>query len=90
VLRVLGNLLNQQGFEYTSSDQITAELRKLIAEAPAFAVKPSARTLQGKLGLSAPASEIDVPIYQIDAVVRRASALQNTREGREALRGHDK
>ena len=87
VLRVLANLLNLTGFEYTSSDQITDEIRRELDAAPAFAIKAAARTLQSKLPLSAPAVERDVPIYQVDAIVRRSSALQNTREGRATARG---
>jgi NADH-quinone oxidoreductase subunit G len=87
VLRVLANLLNLPSFDFTSSDQVAAELRKQIEEAPAFAHEPSARTLQSKLALAAAAGERDVAIYQVDAVVRRSSALQNTRE---ALRGQPK
>src|SRR5690606_8195092 len=55
VLRVLANMLNQPGFEYTSSEQITDELRKELAQAPEFKVKRSARTLQSKLSFTAPA-----------------------------------
>jgi NADH-quinone oxidoreductase subunit G len=84
VLRVLGNLLNLPQFDYTSSDQVSDELRRQIGDAPAFTVKAAARTLQSKLALSAPAAERDIPIYQVDAVVRRSSALQATREAREA------
>src|SRR5262249_3461529 len=84
VLRVLGNMLNLPSFDYTSSDQVRDELRRQIEDAPAFAVKASARTLQSKLSLSAPAVERDIPIYQVDAVVRRAGALQATRDAREA------
>ena len=87
VLRVLANLLNLPGFDYTSSDQITDEIRRDVEQAPAFALKASARTLQSKLALNAPAAERDVPIYQVDAIVRRSSALQNTREGRASVRG---
>jgi NADH-quinone oxidoreductase subunit G len=89
VLRVLANLLNLPSFDYTSSDQITEELRKQVDEAPAFALKTSARTLQSKLALSVAGNERDVPIYQVDAVVRRSSALQNTREARETSRGRE-
>ena len=87
VLRVLANMLNQPGFEYTSSEQITDELRKELAQAPEFKVKRSARTLQSKLSFTAPAQERDVPIYRIDAIVRRAVSLQNTAMGIEGGRG---
>lgn len=85
VLRVLANLLDLPGFEYTAADQITAEIRKAVDEAGAFTAKAATRTLQAKAG-EAPVVR-DVPIYQVDAMVRRSSALQNTREGRETVRG---
>jgi NADH-quinone oxidoreductase subunit G len=84
VLRVLGNLLNLPAFDYASSDQITAEVQKELADAPAAAIKPTARTLQSKLALTAPATQRDVAIYQVDALVRRSSALQSTRDGHSA------
>jgi NADH-quinone oxidoreductase subunit G len=88
VLRVLGNLLNLQGFEYTSSEQITDELRAEIEQAPAFEQRGSARTLQGKAtSAAATSAQRDVPIYQIDAVVRRAMSLQETPAGVEGRRG---
>jgi NADH-quinone oxidoreductase subunit G len=91
VLRVLGNLLHLQGFDYTSSDQITDEVRKQLEVAPAFALKTSARTLQSKLALgaaaAADATSRDVPIYAVDALVRRSSALQATSEALRTSRG---
>ncbi|WP_129778983.1 NADH-quinone oxidoreductase subunit NuoG [Peristeroidobacter soli] len=87
VLRVLGNLLNLPGFEYTAADQVTAEIRKIVDEAGAFTAKAATRTLQAK---TAGATVVrDVPIYQVDAMVRRSAALQNTREGRETVRGQN-
>jgi NADH-quinone oxidoreductase subunit G len=80
VLRVLGNLLNLPSFEYTSSDQITDELRKQVDEAAGVAPKANARTLQSKLALSAPANSRDIALYQVDALVRRSPALQSTPE----------
>jgi NADH-quinone oxidoreductase subunit G len=91
VLRVLGNLLNLSGFDYTSSDQITEEVRKQLEAAPAFALQASARTLQSKLALATAAGQgdasRDVPIYAVDALVRRSSALQATSEARATSRG---
>jgi NADH-quinone oxidoreductase subunit G len=87
VLRVLGNLLNLPSFDYTSSDQILEELRKQCSEATPEPVKPASRTLQAKLALATPPAQRDVPIYQVDAVVRRSSALQSTRDGRDAVQG---
>jgi NADH-quinone oxidoreductase subunit G len=86
VLRVLANLLDLPGFEYTAADQITADIRKAVDEAGSFTAKAATRTLQAKAAAGAPR---DVPIYQVDAMVRRSAALQNTREGRDTLRGQD-
>lgn len=83
VLRVLANLLDLAGFEYTAADQITADIHKALDEAGAFTSKGATRTLQAR---PASAAVRDVPIYQVDAMVRRSAALQNTREGRETLR----
>jgi NADH-quinone oxidoreductase subunit G len=80
VLRVLGNLLNLQGFEYVSSDQVADEVRKQFDEAGVSTRTPSTRTLQSKLAMSAPASNNEVPLYQVDALVRRAASLQQTPE----------
>jgi NADH-quinone oxidoreductase subunit G len=82
VLRVLGNLLNLPTFDYTSSDQVADELRRLVGDVKT--TPPAAtRTLQSKLSLSEPSALREIPIYQSDAIVRRAPALQATREARK-------
>ena len=72
------------GFDYTAADQITADIRKSVDEAGAFTAKAATRTVQAASG--APVVR-DVPIYQVDAMVRRSAALQSTREGREERGG---
>ncbi|HMN45709.1 MAG TPA: NADH-quinone oxidoreductase subunit NuoG [Povalibacter sp.] len=84
VLRVLGNLLNLPGFDHVSSDQVADEVRKQVAEAGTATPKAASRTLQGKLALAPPSAVSDVPLYQIDAVVRRSPALQETTEAQRA------
>jgi NADH-quinone oxidoreductase subunit G len=78
VLRVLGNLLNLSGFEYQSSEDVREELRKLCTDSPATAYKGSHRVAQGAAG----ADVLDLSMYHVDALVRRAPSLQKTREGR--------
>jgi NADH-quinone oxidoreductase subunit G len=79
VLRVLGNLLNLSGFEYQSSEEVREELRKLCTESPATAYKGSHRVAPpGATG----AVVLDLSMYHVDALVRRAPSLQKTREGR--------
>jgi NADH-quinone oxidoreductase subunit G len=78
VLRVLGNLLNLSGFEYQSSEDVREELRKLCTDSLATAYKGSHRVAQGTAG----ADVLDLSMYHVDALVRRAPSLQKTREGR--------
>ncbi|HVH84225.1 MAG TPA: molybdopterin-dependent oxidoreductase, partial [Steroidobacteraceae bacterium] len=86
VLRVLGNLLKLPGFEYQSSEDVREELRALCATpasqgyAGEHVVTPA-----GAASAAVAAGEVrvvDVPMYQTDALVRRAPSLQKTREGR--------
>ena len=79
VLRVLGNLLNLTGFDYVSSDQIADELRSQLEEVGTVTPKAPSRTLQSKLA-SGPSVDNEVPLYQVDALVRRAASLQQTPE----------
>ncbi|MEW5838045.1 MAG: NADH-quinone oxidoreductase subunit NuoG [Pseudomonadota bacterium] len=79
ILRVLGNLLNLDGFEYMSSEEVRDELRAQCAElqldsgVAACAVKPLADSAQGALQRVGGAG-----LYAVDGLVRRASALQET------------
>ncbi|MFO1401198.1 MAG: NADH-quinone oxidoreductase subunit NuoG [Steroidobacteraceae bacterium] len=76
ILRVLANQLGLAGFEYQSSEDVRDELRAALGGVSAKAGAPAA------LGAPAAAGEVqDVPMYQVDAVLRRAAALQRTREG---------
>jgi len=87
VLRVLGNLLNLPRFDYLSSDEVLAELREAcegLAPAPfggTHAVQPPGNGAR----LTPPVTVADVPMYQVDALVRRAASLQRTRDGRTPL-----
>jgi len=80
VLRVLGNLLGIQGFDYDSSEQVRDE----IGSAGELAGRLD-NSLKG-IALQTPAAAgglqriADVPIYFSDAMVRRASSLQQTRD----------
>jgi NADH-quinone oxidoreductase subunit G len=83
VLRVLGNLLGLQGFEYLSSEDVRDELRKEIGE---YSATPASSTFTvGRL--AAVDSTREVGIYRVDPVVRRSRPLQETRDGRTALEG---
>ena len=77
ILRVLGNLLDLPGFDYQSSEQVREELRTAVA-----AVAPSGKA-NGTIAPLAGAIEAvaDVPMYQVDPLLRRAAPLQQTRIG---------
>jgi NADH-quinone oxidoreductase subunit G len=82
VLRVLGNLLDLPGFDYQSSEEVREELR---GRCPELALEGYAGTHAADGTGQSAAGEprlIDLPMYQTDAVLRRAPALQKTREGR--------
>jgi NADH-quinone oxidoreductase subunit G len=83
VLRVLGNLLEAPGFEYLTSEEVRDELQANLGE-----IQPesySGATKPGKVnGEDAPGAEIDRPIYSVDALVRRAAALQMTVAAQQA------
>ncbi|HEY7377752.1 MAG TPA: NADH-quinone oxidoreductase subunit NuoG [Steroidobacteraceae bacterium] len=81
VLRVLGNLLNLPGFDYDTSEAVRDEVRTLSRDARADSAFAASRKLNG----TRPAGgAIDVPMYGIDPIVRRAPALQRTREAQQA------
>jgi NADH-quinone oxidoreductase subunit G len=84
ILRVLGNLLGLSGFEYQSSEEVRAELATLVGAPTAYAAPAYAgKHAVGQQAGTQPAPNVmDIPMYQIDAVVRRAPSLQKTREGR--------
>ena len=88
VLRVLGNLTGAPGFEYLSSEDIRDELQEQLGE-----IEPesfSGTTKPGKLnGEDAPTAEVDTPIYSVDSLVRRATALQLTAAAQRAARSAD-
>ena len=82
VLRVMGNLLGLAGFEQDSSEAVRAEA---LGGKPEFInerLNNRAEGLAIDLTAAAPALQriADVPIYFADALVRRAPALQKTRD----------
>jgi NADH-quinone oxidoreductase subunit G len=81
VLRVLGNLLELGGFDYITSEDVRNELKSRVGESQPDSAFVARRTLNGERthGVAT-----DVPMYQVDALVRRAPALQRTREAQQA------
>jgi len=80
VLRVLGNALGLTDFEYQNAEAVRDEVHRACTQTLATAYSgelvPEASTEVRAV--------IDVPMYHVDALVRRAPSLQRTRQGRAA------
>ena len=82
VLRVLGNLLDAAGFDYVSSEDVRDEFAAALGELAPSNEIASGATHAAANGKDAVADEVDVPLYSVDAIVRRAAALQMTPEAK--------
>ncbi len=86
VLRVLGNLLELEGFDYASATEVREEIEGLTSDVDL--------TSNGRAGEAADAVDledpvlVEVPMYAIDPLVRRATALQATDDGQTPWRHH--
>jgi NADH-quinone oxidoreductase subunit G len=85
VLRVLGNELELPGSEYLRPSDVTADLERELADARELT--PADTQYKGSFAPSGRAAAVDsatldVPIYAIDALVRRSEPLQETVLGR--------
>jgi NADH-quinone oxidoreductase subunit G len=87
VLRVLANLLDVAGFEFDSVESVRHEISPYLQSAITSALNSTVTQTSFKIANSAPTNGIErvgeVPIYQLDAVVRRAESLQKTRDASE-------
>ncbi len=83
VLRVLGNLLHLPGFEYNSTEDVRGELlvggEADVASMLSNALKQSVVS-EANINASGIERIGEVPIYQADAIVRRAPALQAAKD----------
>ena len=80
---LLGNLLDLEGYNYESSTGIQEELRRLIGEVAYDGRFAGKRTISAARG----GTTSELPLYQVDAIVRRATPLQLTRAGQAAAAG---
>ena len=88
VLRVLGNLLALQGFEFETSEEVRAEALGDVATLATRLSNRSDSTLGTSTGAGTGSAAgnlervADVPIYTTDPLVRRATSLQLTADAR--------
>jgi NADH-quinone oxidoreductase subunit G len=83
ILRVLGNQLGLPGFAQESSAEVLAEAR---AAAAGIAYDGRVQAA-GDGAAEAGGTAVEVPIYSVDAMVRRSPSLQQTRAARRAAGG---
>jgi NADH-quinone oxidoreductase subunit G len=84
VLRVIGNLVDASGFEYVTSEEVRDEIAATVADRQPDNRYDGGAKIAKPNGEDAPDHDIDVPIYSVDATVRRATALQLTAEAQRA------
>ena len=87
VLRVLGNLLELPDCHYLTSEAIRDELAAAAGNLESDNLLSAQASARADGPAEIPAEDLDVPMYQVDAVVRRARSLQLTRDGRQAQHG---
>lgn len=83
VLRVLGNFCHIDGFDYVSSEDVLREVKALVHAKPDL--KGAWRCPAHLNGVSSELQSAGaVPLYAVDAIVRRAPALQQTADAGSA------
>jgi len=84
VLRVIGNLLGAPDFDYVTSEDILADIREALGEIAPDNRYSGTGAISRPNGADATSVDPDVPLYSIDGLVRRATALQLTAEAGRA------
>jgi NADH-quinone oxidoreductase subunit G len=78
VLRVLGNRLGLEGFQYAASEEVRDELQRRLEDASVEDRRGSAATADAPAAGEGLERIGEAAIYGADALVRRAEALQRT------------
>jgi NADH-quinone oxidoreductase subunit G len=78
VLRVLGNLLELPGCDYDTSEQIRDEVFDSVGEIQPDNTVNLSVAVESSASASGNIEDLNVPMYQVDALVRRALPLQAT------------
>ncbi|MET0116907.1 MAG: NADH-quinone oxidoreductase subunit NuoG [Sedimenticola sp.] len=80
VLRVLGNMLDIDGFEQNSSEDALNEVKEAAGDRQPDNTVGNAADSERRMAAGGLARIGDVPLYAIDPLVRRAAPLQQTRD----------
>lgn len=78
VLRVLGNFLHLEGFDFESAEGVLQELKLLTGELASHLTSQNATSFSFKKREEKFSRIGEIPIYASDSLVRRAKALQAT------------
>jgi NADH-quinone oxidoreductase subunit G len=89
VLRVIGTMLGAAGFDYVTSLDVHVEIVGQLGEIRPDNSYAGEGALTKPNGEDSPSAEIDIPIYPVAGLVRRATALQLTSEARRAVSEDD-
>lgn len=84
VLRVLGNLMGAENFNYVTSEEVLGEFKSAVGNTNAGGYSMGGQLTKPN-GEDSPADEIDTPLYSVDGLVRRAHALQKTLSAKNAV-----
>jgi NADH-quinone oxidoreductase subunit G len=84
VLRVLANLLDVPDFEFDSVEGVRNAISPYLGDAVSSHLSGNVALVSSQMNLKPATNGLErvgeVPIYQLDAVVRRAESLQKTRD----------
>lgn len=82
VLRVLGNLLGVPAFDYASADEVRAQAHSVAGEVQPDNTVAVTAIPPAVGGVVTALADLDLPMYGTDGILRRAGALQLTRDAR--------
>ena len=89
ILRVLGNLIEAPGFDYVTSEDVRDEFVVQLGDVQTSNQYDGTFRIARPNGSDAAIHQIDVPLYSVDALVRRATALQLTDEAKRCSNNGD-
>ena len=90
VLRVLGNLVDVPDCEYVTSEDVRDEIQSQLGDVSGDNSYAGSAKVGKPNGEDKPSEEIDTPLYSVDAMTRRATALQRTPAAERARKGGSK